>query len=81
MIDILTLLAPALVLLGAGATLLCKNIFNKLISLGLLTAGAVLFFVKCGYVDVAAVVSVLMPVGTIFLLLLLGKKKATEAEK
>lgn len=75
MIDVLTAAATALVLIGAFAALLSKKTFDKLIALGILTAGAVMFFVRNGYIDVAIAASLLMPVGTIFLLLLLGKKK------
>ncbi|MDO5845228.1 MAG: DUF2108 domain-containing protein [Methanocorpusculum sp.] len=75
MIDALTIAAAALVLIGSFTALLSKKTFDKLIALGILTAGAVMFFVGNGYVDVAIAASLLMPVGTIFLLLLLRKKK------
>ncbi len=73
--DILTLMAAALVLLGGLAALISRSAFNKLILLGVLTAGAVMFFVKGGYLDAAIAVSLLMPVGTLFILFLMGKKK------
>ena len=73
--DILTLMAAALVLLGGLAALISRSAFNKLIMLGVLTAGAVMFFVKGGYLDAAIAVSLLMPVGTLFILFLMGKKK------
>ncbi len=72
--DILISLATGLVLLGAFSALLSKSAFNKLIMLGVLTAGVVLFFVSGGYLDAAIAVSLLMPIGTLFLLFLLGKK-------
>ena len=73
--DILTLMAAALVLLGGLAALISRSAFNKLILLCVLTAGAVMFFVKGGYLDAAIAVSLLMPVGTLFILFLMGKKK------
>ena len=73
--DILTLMAAALVLLGGLAALISRSAFNKLILLGVLAAGAVMFFVKGGYLDAAIAVSLLMPVGTLFILFLMGKKK------
>lgn len=73
--DIIILLAVFLVLIGGISALLSRSAFNKLIMLGVLTAGAVLFFVKGGYLDAALAVSLLMPVGTLFILFLLGKKK------
>ncbi len=69
------ILAIFLALFGGVATLLVKSAFDKLICLGILTAGVVLFLVEKGYLDVAIVVSLMMPVGTIFILLLLGKKQ------
>ena len=73
--DILTLMAAFLILVGGIAALISKSAFNKLILLGVLTAGAVMFFVKDGFLDAAIAVSLLMPVGTLFILFLLGKKK------
>ena len=73
--DILLFMAAALVLVGGIAVLLARSAFNKLILLGVLAAGAVMFFVRDGYLDAAIAVSLLMPVGTLFFLFLLGKKK------
>ena len=73
--DILLFMAAALVLIGGIAVLLARSAFNKLILLGVLAAGAVMFFVRDGYLDAAIAVSLLMPVGTLFFLFLLGKKK------
>ncbi len=75
MTDLILILAIFLALFGGVATLFVKAAFDKLICLGILTAGVVLFLVEKGYLDVAIVVSLLMPVGTIFILLLLGKKR------
>ncbi len=75
MTDLILILAIFLALFGGVATLLVKSAFDKLICLGILTGGVVLFLVEKGYLDVAIVVSLLMPVGTIFILLLLGKKQ------
>jgi len=75
MTDLILILAIFLALFGGIATLLVRSAFDKLICLGILTAGVVLFLVEKGYLDVAIVVSLLMPVGTIFILLLLGKKQ------
>ena len=69
--DILTLMAAFLIIVGGIAALISKSAFNKLILLGVLTAG----FVKDGFLDAAIAVSLLMPVGTLFILFLLGKKK------
>ena len=73
--DILLFMAAALVLVGGIAVLLARSAFNKLILLGVLAAGAIMFFVRDGYLDAAIAVSLLMPVGTLFFLFLMGKKK------
>ena len=73
--DILIYLAAFLVLVGGLATLFVRSAFNKLIMLGILSAGAILFFVADGFLDAAIAVALLMPVGTLFILFLLGKKK------
>ena len=73
--DILIYLAAFLVLVGGLATLFVRSAFNKLIMLGILAAGAILFFVADGFLDAAIAVALPMPVGTLFILFLLGKKK------
>ena len=75
MTDPILILGIFLALFGGIAALVVKSAFDKLICLGILTSGVVLFLVEKGYLDVAIVVSLLMPVGTIFILLLLGKKR------
>lgn len=80
MIDILMILAAVLIVIGGLAALFMRSAFNKLIMLGILTTGGVLCFVKLGYLDAAIVVSLLMPVGTLFVLFLLGKKQDGKKE-
>lgn len=75
MTGLILILASFLALFGGIAALIVRSSFDKLICLGILTAGVVLFVVEKGYLDVAIVISLLMPVGTIFILLLLGKKR------
>ncbi|MCK9313603.1 MAG: EhaD family protein, partial [Methanocorpusculum sp.] len=75
MTDLIIILAIILSLLGGFSTVFVRSSFDKLICLGILTSGAVLFIVNKGYLDVAICVGLLMPIGTIFILLLLGKKK------
>ena len=68
-------MAIFLALFGGIATLVVRSAFDKLICLGILVAGVVLFLVDKGYLDVAIVIALLMPIGTLFILLLLGKKR------
>ncbi|MDU9375619.1 hypothetical protein McpSp1_01960 [Methanocorpusculaceae archaeon Sp1] len=74
MIELVTLLAAFLALIGGIATVLVRNPFDKLITLGILVSGAVILMVKLGYLDIAIVVSLMMPIGTIFVLLLCRKR-------
>ena len=74
MTELFAVLAVLLALIGGIATLAVKNPFDKLIPLGILVSGAVIFMVSRGYLDVAIVVSLMMPIGTLFILLLCRKK-------
>ncbi|MCQ2355807.1 MAG: EhaD family protein [Methanocorpusculum sp.] len=74
MTELFAVLAVPLVLIGGIATLAVKDPFDKLITLGILVSGAVIFMVSRGYLDVAIVVSLMMPIGTLFILLLCRKK-------
>ena len=81
MSDLFILLALLLSLIGGAATLLARSAFDKLICLGILASGAILFMVDHGYLDVAVVTALMMPIGTVFILLLLGKKRENPEEK
>ena len=78
MIELISILAAALALIGGITTLLVKNPFDKLITLAILVAGALIFMVQRGYLDVAIVVSLMMPIGTIFILLLCRRKQEAQ---
>ncbi|HJJ43291.1 MAG TPA: DUF2108 domain-containing protein [Methanocorpusculum sp.] len=73
--SLILILAIFLALFGGIATLVVRSAFDKLICLGILVAGVILFLVDKGYLDVAIVIALLMPIGTLFILLLLGKKR------
>ncbi len=64
----------AMVLLGAVATALYRDPFDKLISLSLLAAGIFPFLVDRGYVDVAAATALIAPLSTIFILMVTRRK-------
>ncbi|HJJ99059.1 MAG TPA: DUF2108 domain-containing protein [Methanocorpusculum sp.] len=75
MTELFVILAPLLLsLIGGIATVVIRNPFDKLITLGILVSGAVIFMVNRGYLDIVVVVSLMMPVGTLFILLLCSKK-------
>jgi len=64
----------AMVLLGAVATALYRDPFDKLISLSLLAAGIFPFLVDRGYLDVAAATALIAPLSTIFILMVIRRK-------
>lgn len=68
--ELLQLAFGMIAILGAIATALRSDPFDKLISLGLIAAGTVPFIVARGLLDVAVAVSIIAPLGTIFILLL-----------
>jgi energy-converting hydrogenase A subunit D len=69
MIDPLPYLFGAIGLIGAVGTMLQKDPFDKLISLGILAGGVIPFIVARGYLDVAVTVALVAPITTIFILL------------
>ena len=69
MTELFIILAALLALIGGIATHLVKSPFDRLITLGILVSGAVILMILRGYLDVAIVVSLMMPIGTIFILL------------
>jgi energy-converting hydrogenase A subunit D len=73
-LELFAFLSALLALIGGIATLFAKNAFDKLITLAILAAGAVICMVSRDCLDVAIVVALMMPIGTIFILLLCRKK-------
>ncbi|MBN2733490.1 MAG: DUF2108 domain-containing protein [Methanomicrobiaceae archaeon] len=68
MTDILLMVFAAIAILGAAATAIQKNPYDKLISLGMLFAGVIPFVVAGGYLDVAISLALIVPITTIILL-------------
>jgi len=56
-------------ILGAVAAMIQKDPFDKLVSLGILAGGIVPFIVDRGYLDVAIAYALIVPIATIFILL------------
>ncbi|MCM2466610.1 DUF2108 domain-containing protein [Methanoculleus oceani] len=63
-------------LLGAVSTALVRDSYGKVISLGILVAGIVPFIVDRGYLDVAIAVSLIAPIATIFILMVVRREQA-----
>jgi energy-converting hydrogenase A subunit D len=76
MIEALVYIFAAIAVIGALATLLQANPFDKLISLGMLSAGVIPFIVDRGYLDVAIAFALIVPVTTFFVLLVSRREEA-----
>lgn len=76
MMEMLALVFAAIAVTGAVAALLQENAFDKLISLGILSAGVIPFIVDRGYLDVAIAVALIVPVSTFFILLVSRREEA-----
>jgi energy-converting hydrogenase A subunit D len=74
MINLFISLAALLSLIGGIVTLIVKDPFDKLITLSVLIAGVDILMVTRGYLDVVIIVSLMMPIGVFFVLLLCRKK-------
>ncbi len=72
--SVITFALAGLIFLGAVATALWKNPFDKLIGISILSAGVIPLIVTRGYLDVAIVISLVIPITTILVLLLLGRE-------
>jgi energy-converting hydrogenase A subunit D len=59
----------ALVLAGALLTVLERDPYRKLISLGIMIGGAIPFIVDRGLLDVAIAVALIAPLSTLFILM------------
>jgi energy-converting hydrogenase A subunit D len=74
MINLFISLAALLSLIGGIVTLTVKDPFDKLITLSVLVSGIDIFMVTRGYLDVVIIVSLMMPIGVFFVLLMCRKK-------
>jgi energy-converting hydrogenase A subunit D len=73
--EILILLFIGMILLGALATILSKDPFDKLISLGILVAGVMPFFADRGFLDILAATALIAPLSTIFILMAMRRDR------
>ncbi|NLA38448.1 MAG: DUF2108 domain-containing protein [Methanomicrobiales archaeon] len=60
-------------LAGAVSAALIRDSYGKLISLGILVGGVMPFIVDRGYLDVAIAVSLIAPIATIFVLMVVRR--------
>lgn len=73
--EILMVLFSGMILLGALATILSKDPFDKLISLGILVAGVMPFFADRGFLDILAATALIAPLSTIFILMAMRRDR------
>ena len=66
--EILVVLFAAVALIGVLGTYLQRDRFDKLIAVGIIYGGVLPFIVDRGYLDVAIVISLIIPITTIIVL-------------
>ncbi|OPX71743.1 MAG: hypothetical protein A4E40_00511 [Methanoregulaceae archaeon PtaU1.Bin059] len=71
--DIVVTVFGALVLAGALLTVVERDPYRKLISLGIMIGGAIPFIVDRGLLDVAIAVALIAPLSTLFILMVCRK--------
>ncbi len=69
MIDTMSIIFGAIILIGVLATILSGDPFDKLISLGILIGGIMPFFAYRGLLDILAATALIAPLTTIFILM------------
>lgn len=71
--DMVVMAFGALVLAGAVLTVVEREPYRKLISLGIMIGGAIPFIINRGLLDVAIAVALIAPLSTLFILMVCGK--------
>ena len=77
--DILALLFAAIAIIGAVSAHLQHDRFNKLIAIGIIFGGIIPFIVDRGYLDIAILVSLIIPITTIIILQICRMMEASDA--
>ena len=72
--EILMLMFGAMVILGTLATILSRDLFDKLISLGIIVAGIMPFLADRGLLDVLTATALIAPLSTLFILMAVRRK-------
>ena len=67
--EILMLMFGAMVILGTLATVISRDLFDKLISLGIIVAGIMPFLADRGLLDVLTATALIAPLSTLFILM------------
>jgi len=72
--EFLMIVFGAMVILGGVATIISRDLFDKLISLGIIVAGIMPFLADRGLLDVLTATALIAPLSTIFILMAIRRR-------
>ncbi len=73
--EMLIVVFGAMVVLGAIATIISREPFDKLVSLGIVVAGIMPFLADRGLLDVLIATALIAPLSTIFILMAVRRRE------
>ena len=73
--EVLMVVFGAMLILGAIATIMARDLFDKLISLGIIVAGIMPFLADRGLLDVLTATALIAPLSTIFILMAIRRRE------
>lgn len=73
--EMLVIVFGAMVVLGAIATIISREPFDKLVSLGIVVAGIMPFLADRGLLDVLIATALIAPLSTIFILMAVRRRE------
>jgi energy-converting hydrogenase A subunit D len=73
--EFLMVIFGAMLILGAIATIISRDPFDKLISLGIIVAGIMPFLADRGFLDVLTATALIAPLSTIFILMAIRRRE------
>ncbi len=73
--EVLMVVFGAMLILGAIATVMARDLFDKLISLGIIVAGIMPFLADRGLLDVLTATALIAPLSTIFILMAIRRRE------
>jgi energy-converting hydrogenase A subunit D len=72
--ELMSVIFGAIIIVGLIATVISRDPFDKLISLGILIGGIMPFLADRGLLDVLAATALIAPLSTIFILMAMRRK-------
>jgi energy-converting hydrogenase A subunit D len=73
--ELLMFIFGAMIVMGTLATIISKDLFDKLISLGIIVAGIMPFLADRGLLDVLTATALIAPLSTIFILMAIRRSE------